>query len=383
MTSPIITKNKAVLLLSGEISSDSYGATLAQTLTYIAPELKIHAAGGDKLKLIADVFVYESAYKSPLGLRSFQQQRFRRSFFRAMVHYLETYQPAVCVIVDFQHLHPTIIRLLRQKNVPIVTYITPNSWLWKNEKVAQRIAAYSRDIITIFEPEYLFYKKFSQRVHYFGHPLPFVIDPKIMTYKKPYQSGFPLVSLWPGSREDEITRLLPKMLDTVRVLDNKQLGHHFAIAVTDGRFVSHIRKLVAKKVPDIPILIWEGDKDKLLRESTLAITASGTMTLHLLLYRVPMVILGALSPLSYLVARYGLRIQIKYIGLPNILSHYPLVPEFIQGNIVPRDVASGLISLQQAPQKETLLSGYETLIKQIFPEQNPFPKLAKLLLGEL
>ena len=284
------------------------------------------------------------------------------------------------MIVDFQHVHGHFSALLEKYKVPIVTYITPNSWLWKDVRLAKKIVAHSQDIITIFEPEYAFYKLLGSRVYYFGHPLPYLLPPVSAT-PPTKTASMPLLSLWPGSRPQEIARILPKMLQTAQWLHDKQLGYHFTIAVTDSRFVALIRKVVATHTPGLPVLLWEGDKDPLLKASHVALTASGTMTLHLLLYRVPMIVLGALSPLSYMVARYGLRIQIKHIGLPNILSHYTLVPEFIQRKMIPENIATEVLHIQREPQKTMIRKGYEDLISRIFPAENPIVQAAKVVLG--
>lgn len=371
-------KVNSVLIMSGEISSDMYGAALAKALKALHPECRILAAGGDRLRAVSDRFVYETAYKSPLGLVGIGYRMFRKALLKALKNVLDEEVPDVAVIVDFQHIHAHFAALLAYYKVPIVTYITPNSWLWKDERLAKKIAANSRDVIAIFEPEYDFYKPLATRVHYFGHPLSYLLP---VSDLQPKTTLMPLLSLWPGSRPQEIARLLPKMLQTAACLHQRQLGYHFTIAVTDSRFVPLIRKIMASVAPNLPVMLWEGEKDALLKASHVALTASGTMTLHLLLYRVPMIILGALSPLSYVVAKYGLRIQIKHIGLPNILSHYTLVPEFIQRKMVPEDIAAAVLHIQLEPQKSQISKGYEALIKRIFPSQNPIVQAAQVVLG--
>lgn len=375
-------KVNRILILSGEISSDIYGAEIVKSLKHMHPLCHVVSAGGDRLKAVSDHFLYETAYKSPLGLAGIGYRRFRKAFFTTLKNYLKTNIPDVAVIVDFQHIHSSFATLLAHYNVPIVTYITPNSWIWKDARTAKRIAAYSRDIITIFEPEYDFYKPLATHTHYFGHPLPYLLPPISNDILEERKVTMPLLSLWPGSRTQEITRLLPKMLETATLLHHKKLGYRFAIAVTDTRFVARIQKVVAAYAPDLPILLWEGEKDTLLKESHVALTASGTMTLHLLLYRVPMIILGALSPLSYVVAKYGLRIQIKYIGLPNILSNSSLIPEFIQGKMIPEDIAAEVMHIQREPQQQQMLNGYTALIARIFPKKNPISQAAHVILGQ-
>ena len=161
-----------LLLITGELSGDTHASTLAQEIKTLSPQTTLFGIGGDKLAKSVDHFIEHVTLLSATGfLESFYKQRKINAFLKRLNTFLEQEKIDKVIIIDFQHQNEKIAAVIKKFSIPIITYITPNFWIWNDIKKAKQIIRYSDDIICIFEKEYNLYSSLSQKVHYFGHPL--------------------------------------------------------------------------------------------------------------------------------------------------------------------------------------------------------------------
>ncbi|MGE4169518.1 MAG: lipid-A-disaccharide synthase [Candidatus Margulisiibacteriota bacterium] len=367
----------SLLLIAGELSGDRYGAALAVRLKTLDPTLHLTASGGPQLQAVADVFLDNIAHESAVGLK---EQLWKRSvytrFYDRLKTHLQTHKPDQAVIVDFPHHNEAIAAILKAAGIPIVTYITPHFWIWKDLKKAKKLVGYSDTIITIFEPEYRFYKTHfpTADVRYFGHPLVAMVQPSPSEWK-----GRQL-TLFPGSRQQELDLLLKPMLSTAKAFLNRHPDVNCTLAVSDPAFEVTLSKAI--EAMGLPISLYrESDKAPLLSRSDWVLCASGSTTLEVLLYRKPMVILGALPPLTYFVAKYLLRIHIPWVSLPNIVAGHQAIPEFVQ-RFNPQKIADTLGSFSEMTARTRYLQTADSLVVQLSPTSDPILEAAKSLLNK-
>lgn len=365
-----------LLIVAGEVSGDLYGATFAKALLQEAPQTVLYGVGGEHIKQVVAQFVYETAYSHEVGLKGDLSVWGYQPFLHALETFIQAHPIDKVILIDFSHQNFALAALFQKYNLPIMTWITPHSWMWKDQKKAKKIAAYSETIIAIFQKEYEFYRLFTDKVHYFGHPMVDIANPKA---HRP--SSTVRIALFPGSRKQELSLMLPKMLQIIQLLSQGG-SYHFYLALSSDRFSKKIQAILDRFSGPKPH-IWTGSKADLFAQTDFLICASGSATLEAMLYKVPMVILGALPPVTYWIAKLIFRIdkRMPYVALPNVIAGKEAVPEFVQNRIHPESVAAVIQELlKNTEKKQALLDQYEAILASLKPDGSPIKKTAKAIL---
>lgn len=364
-----------LLLITGEISGDMYGAALCSALKTLSSNLCIHAFGGSRLRDVADTFLYDVAHLNHIGLGVYgQKHRTLNTFYDTLEKCLATEQYDKAVLIDFQHHNFEIAERLQKFGVPITTFITPNFWLWKDTKKASKIASYSDTIITIFPQEYDLYKTLHPNVYYFGHPLLDMMALDNM-HPSPFSDSRPVISFFPGSRKQEFKLYLSKMMATIEAFQDRD-NYHIVMALSDEKF----RPLLEKELSTLkhPVTLWDGDKTILFKHSALSICASGTATLQAVLCGTPLIILAALPPLTYVIAKYVLRIKLNYVALPNIIANDSIVPELVQSNIKVPTILATMQDILSTP-RTALQQRYDSVVSSLRVSKSPLHDSATVI----
>jgi lipid-A-disaccharide synthase len=366
-----------LLLITGEISGDMYGAALCTALKESDSDISIHAFGGSKLRDVADTFLYDVAHLNHIGLGVYgQKHRTLNTFYDTLDKQLDSTHYERAVLIDFQHHNFEIAKRLQNANIPITTFITPNFWLWKDKKKAAKIAGYSDAIITIFPQEYELYRELHHNVHFFGHPLLDMMDIET-TPQSPFSDKRPIISFFPGSRQQEFKLYLDKMLATIERLPKRE-EYHIVMALSDEKF----RHLLEKKIAQLPfsITLWDGDKTTLFKHSRLSVCASGTATLQAVLCGTPLVILAALPPLTYYIAKYLLGIKLRFVTLPNIIAQHMVVPELVQSRIRVPKILNTIQKILDTPHDD-IRHRYDSVISKLKSTTSPLKSIALAVLN--
>jgi lipid-A-disaccharide synthase len=365
------------LIIAGELSGDNYGGQLAAELKKTDNNAKIWSIGGPALKKESDYFLLDI-----IGTHSVEiAEQFRdKAPFKVCIHHLknccETQKIDRAIIIDTPQKNFKIANVISGFGIPITTFITPNFWVWNDMKSAKKLAAYSQNIITIFKKEYDLYKPLNENTYFFGHPLLSDLKP-FLSYRL---TRPPKIVILPGSRFNEINRVLPPTLGALTLLYNS--GHHFeaTIICANPKFEDLIRKL-GQHYP-APLAIRQRETLTTPLECSFAITASGSITLELLIQKIPMLILGKISWLSFVIVEHILRIQIPLIGLPNILAEKMKIPELRQYKLTEQNIRDVLIDHLYKDTPDKLLSKYDGILDQLKHESSTFNESAKVIYND-
>jgi lipid-A-disaccharide synthase len=374
-----------LLVVAGELSGDRYAAALVQEIK-ATTSCEILSIGGPLLKSVSDLFIGDCTAYTAVGLRSVINARPIFKVFDYMEWVVSDAPVDYAIIVDFPHYNFEIARRLNKKNIPIITMITPNFWIWNDQKSARKIAAYSTKIVTIFPPEHQLYQSIGATVGYFGNPLIDLVPPRTGRTRRPHLldgTTAPIrVGLFPGSRLAELKLLLRKTLATASELSARSPRFEFILPIARDDFKAYVEREIHRNhhvcVSIVPPLS-PGQMD----EIDIAICATGTMTLELVLNRVPMVVLGALSPLSFWIATCILRIKISFCALPNLVAGWRVVPEFMQSAIRPTPVADAVCQLLRPADQEAQQQKYSEFIRILGGDsgQKIIPQIAQWILA--
>jgi lipid-A-disaccharide synthase len=325
-----------ILIICGESSSNSYGTALAETLQ--AQGHRVFSFGNNQLETVSEQLMAIDTTKHSV---SFGQWRKKHQLINRMKHAIHASPSPIdkAVIIDFPNYNFKIAALLKHFNIPITTFITPNFWIWGQRRLAKKILDYSNAVITIFKKEYDLYSGINKhKTYYFGHPLS-----QCVSLKNSIPTDRIRIGLFPGSRNGEIKLHLPAMLQVLSLINIPNLS--VTIYCEDHQLHPQITAILnSHNVTNIQIKSEH-------RDLSLAITAPGTNSLKLALMRIPMTIIGYLNPWVYVIAKYILRLQVPFIGLPNIILDRTAFPEYIQPSTQRfKDIAKDIMTLLMTPE---------------------------------
>ncbi|HEV8480512.1 MAG TPA: lipid-A-disaccharide synthase [Candidatus Eisenbacteria bacterium] len=345
-----------VLLLAGEPSGDRHGARVAQALRARGPcELlglagpEMRAAGVRALVPMEEVsvlgFVEVLAHLPALW-------RARRRLEAALAQGVDLVLP-----IDFPGFNLPFAEKARGRGVPVLYYVSPQVWAWGAKRVT-RLARAASHMAVVFPFEEAIYTRAGVPVTYVGHPLAeelaVTMSGDQVRAAAGLAAGEPYIALLPGSREQEVRRLLPPMLDAVAELARQ--GRPTAAIVAAASPILHALAQTLAAGRKEPIGIVEGHAHEVAAHARAALVCSGTATLETAALGTPLVITYKLAPFTWLIARRLVRLP--RIGLANIVAGEEVAPELLQDRATGANLAAALVPLlADGPQRQRALEG--------------------------
>lgn len=332
-------ESQKIMVVAGEASGDMHGASLIEALKRLDPSLRFYGVGGARLREAGVEIVADAADMAVVGLTEvFLKLPFIRKVMKSLTSSWKDEKPAAIILVDYPDFNLILARKAHAQGIKVFYYVSPQIWAWRKG----RIKAIRRDVDTmavILPFEESLYREAGIDAAYVGHPIldSLPVSPSRGEARKKIgiAPNMRTVSLLPGSRPGEVERLLPLCLKAAERLQAKgKIQFIMPLASTLSReFVEGIISRHKVRVS----LVANGMYD-VLAASDLAVVASGTATLETALMETPMIIIYRVSRLSYLLGR--MFIQVKNIGLVNIIAGRTIVPELIQANASPGRIAA-------------------------------------------
>jgi lipid-A-disaccharide synthase len=325
---------KKLFVLAGEVSGDMHAAGAISELLRARPDVKVFGIGGPKIRALGAELLYDTAQMSIMGLvEVIKHASFLRRVIRELKAAVILEKPSVALLVDYPGMNLIMARFLRELGIPVIYYISPQVWAWKEG----RVKAIKRDVdrlLVIFDFEVEFFQRHGINAEFVGHPVieelaELSFPPRELFLEKYTLSPETrLVGLLPGSRKQEIAHILPDMLQAARLLSQK-----YRVVFLFGR-AAHLDKELFEILPFYQELsIIECSAYEVMQYSELVLVTSGTATFESLCFGVPMIVVYRTAQLNYLIGRQ--LVKLKSISLANIvakglLSSDRAVPELIQ-----------------------------------------------------
>lgn len=343
-----MAKPVRVGMVAGEASGDLLAAHLIGALKARRPDMSFAGIGGPKMAAQGFVSHYPMDRLSVRGyaeaLRHYGEiMGIRRRLARSMI----AERPDLFIGVDSSDFNLGLERTLRDAGIPTVHYVSPSIWAWRGWRI-KRIARSVSRILVMLPFEAPLYEKAGVPVTYVGHPLADVIPLEPKKDEARAQLRLPatklIIALLPGSRRSELQYMASAFL---------LAAHRFRQEVHDVHFVCPMvtretRDIFERAVheherTDLPLTLLFGHSHEALAAADLALVASGTATLETALFKTPMVIAYRQSPITWALMRPML--YLPYVGMPNILAGERLVPELLQDEATPANLAGALLTL--------------------------------------
>jgi lipid-A-disaccharide synthase len=361
-----------VMILAGEASGDAHAAGFVEVLRRQQPDMRISGMGGDSMTRAGVEVFFDSSIIAVVGL--VEVIRHWGDIKRAMAivrERLEQTRPDLLVLVDYPEFNLKMARHAGTLGIPVLFYISPQVWAWRPKRI-HKIGRLIDHMAVIFQFEKKYYEDAGIPVSFVGHPL--VDKVKTSANAASQRSRLDIsaearvVGLFPGSRRNEITRLLPLMFDTAKRMQSRDPLIRFVLPVASSLNFEEISNLV--QASGVDICVTRDEIYDVITCCDAIATCSGTVTLEIALLGVPMCIVYKVSPLSYLIMKR--LVSIPHIGLVNIVARQALVQELLQDEANPENLSSELFRmLEDQHYRERLSAGFDEVRKNLGPGNGP------------
>jgi lipid-A-disaccharide synthase len=351
---------KTILIIAGEASGDLHGSNLVKALKRQVDGLRFWGIGGNRMAEAGVELMFSSAELSVVGLTEvFAKLRMIGRASRSIHSGLKRLKPDLAILIDYPGFNLHIARSARREGVPVLYYISPQVWAWRRGRVRKISRRVSR-MVVILPFEASFYRDHGVKVDYVGHPLMDVSSPYGGYGSNPSlkrrAKGEIVVGLLPGSRREEIARILPEMVGAAEILKERRGVNRFVLQLADGIGPDFLREIMGCSTVEIQVV--RGAIYDTLGVCDLALAASGTVTLETAIAGVPMVIAYKLSPFTYRVAKAV--VKVPHIGLVNLVAGETVVPELVQRHCTAVTLAAEAMKiLDDAEYRAEMIRGLE------------------------
>ena len=350
-------KSMKYYIIAGEASGDLHAANLMKALKTVDPDAKFRFWGGDLMQSQGGHLV---KHYRDLAFMGFAEVVMNLRTILSNIDFckkdITQYQPDALIFIDYPGFNLRIAKWAKVKGYTTHFYISPQIWAWKEN----RIKAIKRDVdhmyvILPFEKEF-YQDKHNFKVHFVGHPLIDAIANRLpvdqMTFKAEQQlDNRPVIALLPGSRKQEISKMLAIMLS----VSNDFPDHQFVIAGAPSQDEAFYHQFIKDK----NIRLVMNKTYDLLSVSTAALVTSGTATLETALFKVPEVICYKANPISYEIAKRV--IKLEYISLVNLIMNREVVKELIQKQLNTKNLRQELSKILDPTHRERIFEDYYKL----------------------
>ncbi|MEX1116804.1 MAG: lipid-A-disaccharide synthase [Akkermansiaceae bacterium] len=345
--------SKRVYVVAGELSGDAHGAGLLRSLREMVPGLEVQGAGGPEMAELAGAgfqnWVEEAAVMGVWEV--LKRYGWFKERFAEMMEAVEEFQPEVLLLIDYPGFNLRFAEAVKREfpKTRIIYYISPKVWAWNKRRIPV-MARLLDEMLCLFPFEQPIFEKSGLKTTFVGNPLVDELEEKRLPGVRRDEL---LVGLFPGSREREIARLFPMMVETAKLLKSSQRELKFEVPAASPKLADQIRALIAEAGAVDLITVTDGGSHSLMQRACCAVIASGTATLEAAYYGLPYCLVYRVAPLTYVLGR--MLVKIEHIGLVNILAGEGVVEELIQADAQPDAVARALRGFLEFPAKREAL----------------------------
>lgn len=388
-----------ILVSAGEVSGDSHGAYLIRELKKLKPDIYFFGMGSESLKAEGVDVKFDISKRGTIGIFETLPNVIPIYLtFLKMKKLLLEEKPDLVLLIDSQGFNMPFANFCKRHGFKAVYYIAPQEWLWGTARGVKKVVETIDLIISIFGKEHEVYKQAGGNSVYFGHPLLDIVKPFMSREeaRKAFIGDLPVrqagdgrivqrptsnvIALCPGSRAQEIRGLLPILLEAGKLIQEEMPDARFLIPAASTNMIKEIFGLIGDFRPKAVV----GHTQDILWASDLAICTSGTINLEASILGVPNIMVYKLSPLTYFIGKYILKIgeKLKYFSMPNMLADERVIPELVMGEANPERIAQEAVSILKDQQRiKSMQEGFQK-IRQKLGSEGVIAKVAEAILGQ-
>ena len=369
---------KQVVIVAGEASGDAHAARLVTELKKLDDSISFRGMGGDNLRAAGvDVFI-DMAELAVVGIvEVLLKYNIIKSELNKLKQNIADNPPDLLILVDYQEFNQRLAAYAKSIGIKVLFYIGPQVWAWRPKRV-YKMAKIVDHMAVILPFEKALYEDANVPVTFTGHPL----TDEVVADKSRQQARTQLkiddkttLGLFPGSRSGEIKRVLPILLASAQLIIKEKPGIQFVLPVANTIKEEDLAPFRAK-MNELSVITSKQPFYDVIQSCDVILSASGTAILEIGLLEVPMVIVFKIAPLSHYIL--SKMVNIKHLGLVNIIPGKEIVKEYIQQNAKPPDIAKETLRLLNDKKYYETMQHELSLIRQLLGSGNGSKNVAQL-----
>jgi lipid-A-disaccharide synthase len=336
---------RRVMVIAGEASGEARAARLVEELHQLYPQTSFFGIGGERMRAAGVDILVDCREMAVLGLiEVLRHYRRINGVLEQMRELLRSERPDLLILVDYSGFNLRLAPTARELGIPVLYYISPQVWAWRKKRV-YKIREVVDQMVVVFPFEVPLYEKAGVPVQYVGHPLLDEVHSDLDRDTALREFGLdparPSIGLFPGSRRNELQRLLPTLLEAAERIHAERPEIQFLLPQASTLDKVEIDTFLARH--SLPITVIKDRFYDVTRACDAIATASGTATLEIALMGVPLVVVYRISSLSYLIIRR--LVKLKHIAMCNIVAGEEVAKELLQGEVTAERVSEELLRL--------------------------------------
>ncbi len=339
MAEPLI-KSKRYFIIAGEASGDMHGADLMRAMIALEPDSQYYGIGGPEMVALGLETIARAEDMAVIGVAEVLKRL--PFFFRVMKRVqraIQAWKPDVIILIDYPDFNMQLAKRLRKSNIPVMYYITPTLWAWRENRI-KILRKYVDKLLVIFPFEEGYYSERGVVAEFVGHPIMDEPEPSLNREQFMTSLGLdpdrPMLTLYPGSREQELLRLLDIFYQAGEMVKEELPDLQIVLGLARGLQIDLVPEYMRSNLTishDHPRMAY--------RYADAAIVASGTATVEGAVWGIPMVVVYKVSSFTWWLGK--LLVKTPWIGMVNILAGKEIVPEFLQDRALPNPIANALL----------------------------------------
>lgn len=338
------TKGKRVLIIAGEASGDLYGGNLVKAIRTVDPSISFLGVGGPSMEEAGVVLLRHAEEMAVVGLPGVKRLLTILEAFKEVSASLTNWRPDLIILIDYPEFNLMVAGKAKRLEIPVMYYVSPQIWAWRSGRINTIRSRVDRMVVILPFEEKL-YQEAGVDVSFVGHPLLDLME--VENNGEPLNLGSDengsrrLIGLLPGSRNSEISRLLPVMLDTARILVDMIPGVQFLVPLAPTISKEQVYPYLNGR--DLPLTLVTDSTHEVIQACEMIIAASGTVTLEAAILGTPLVVVYKVNPLTYWLGKR--LVHVNHVALANIIAGETVAPELIQHDVTPERIVQESLNI--------------------------------------